>query len=155
MKHISWLKNKLLATRPGPIERPWDIFEIKECGINCVISLSNEDEEIDIKRAKLRHYKFYTEGKRLITIDDKKFFIGQVQDAIDVIHSEITLNNPVLIHCHAGMDRSGFVAGAYFIKYEKFTAEHALEYIRNIMPRYCSSSGYGYDEALKYYYSKL
>ncbi|MBF0362086.1 MAG: dual specificity protein phosphatase family protein [Oligoflexia bacterium] len=150
MYKITWIIENKLATRPGPQEYPWNISEIKNQGINVIISLSNEGEETDIKNAKIKHYKFYTEDIELTNDHLINAFIDKVQDAIDIIHQELSSNNVVLVHCHAGRDRTGFVVAAYLTKYMNMSPEDALKKMRKLRP-YCVYPGY---EKALYLYQK-
>ena len=53
-------------------------------------------------------------------------------DVLQKIHYNVTHKNPVLVHCHAGMQRSCAVVACYLIKYYKnITPQLAIEYIRS------------------------
>jgi len=51
----------------------------------------------------------------------------------DLIHNYIKNNDKnILVHCFMGSSRSATIVLAYLIKYQKFTPEKSLEYIKNL-----------------------
>ncbi len=54
--------------------------------------------------------------------------------AVDFIHRRITNKEPVLVHCLAGMGRTGVVLACYFVKYQNMSADEATQKIREERP---------------------
>lgn len=71
-----------------------------------------------------------------IPIDDDPRLANQMYDIIqktqvlDTIHHCYKNNKKVLVHCHAGMQRSCCIVACYLIKYHDFTPQQAIAFIR-------------------------
>jgi hypothetical protein len=52
-------------------------------------------------------------------------------DVLQIIHQARLDGKNVLVHCHAGMQRSCAVVAMYLIKYYKLTDENAIKVIKN------------------------
>ena len=52
-------------------------------------------------------------------------------NALEQIHNKITNNEPVLVHCFAGMQRSCAVVACYLIKYRNATPQQAIDFIKS------------------------
>ena len=54
--------------------------------------------------------------------------------AVDFIHRRITNNEPVMVHCLAGMGRTGTLLACYLVKYQKMSAGDAIQKVREERP---------------------
>ena len=54
--------------------------------------------------------------------------------AIDFIHRRVTNNEPVMVHCLAGLGRTGTLLACYLVKYQKMSADDAIRKVREERP---------------------
>lgn len=56
------------------------------------------------------------------------------KNVLETIHSHLQRDNTVLVHCHAGMQRSCAVVACYLVKYHKYLPDQAINYIKERRP---------------------
>lgn len=60
--------------------------------------------------------------------------LEKIDSAVDYINERIENKEPVMVHCAAGIGRTGTILASYLIKYQKMTAIKAIEKVRNERP---------------------
>jgi len=122
---FSWLIDNKLAGSGIPTsinEVEWVI----EQGIKSIVTVREEPLDDDwVKDVKYLHITSNDMG--VPEIDD-------LAHAIDFIHSRITNNEPVMVHCLAGLGRTGTLLACYLIKHQKMSADGAIQKVREERP---------------------
>jgi atypical dual specificity phosphatase len=60
--------------------------------------------------------------------------IDKIDAAVDFIHERIKNEDPVMVHCAAGIGRTGTILASYLVKYQNLTAKDAIAKIREERP---------------------
>ena len=122
---FSWLiKNKLAGSAiPTSIDEvQWAIDQ----GVKSIVTIREESlDESWIKDVNYLH------------IHSNDMGVPEFADlvaAVDFIHRRITNSEPVMVHCLAGMGRTGVILACYLVKYQKMSAGEATEKVREKRP---------------------
>lgn len=119
-----WLLEGILAGSSKP-QFSYDMKYLRQEGIKSIITLtiSSLDTEL-LKIAGIENYlhiPLYYSG-----FPEKK----QIIETIEFIKKEGVKDNPVLVHCDEGYNRTGIILALYLIEVKFYTIEKALEFVR-------------------------
>jgi len=94
----------------------------KYCGIKTILSLTDE------KGRNRKEAKFLEKlGIKFINVPmnpTKEQSAEVIEKCLQIINDKE--NQPILVHCHSGKDRTGLIFAAYRIKYDNWSLEDAI-----------------------------
>lgn len=121
------LSDKLLLSR-APKDAP-ELLELRALGVTHVLSLIGDGAEEEWSRAA---------GIRFLSwplMEMGAPTVPEVAGAVDRVGSVLSsTRNVLLVHCHAGVGRSGVVAASYLGASAGLKADEAVEWVRGRRP---------------------
>lgn len=137
MNHVYWITDDL-AGRCGPIECQWDLNQLYRGGFRTIVSLDDKIDAQEITENGFEHFPLYLPDVALSTSQLKEKFLKAAHIFVDFV---ISAKKSVLVHCHAGNDRTGAMLACYLVSQGK-TAEEAILKVRRLNKYAMTTPGY-------------
>ena len=142
--NFSWLIEGKLAGSAIPTSKK-EVEWLQEEGVKTIVTIREvplEEDWVD----NMNYLHVLSDDMGVPSFEDLK-------DSVDYVHKKIQNKEPVMVHCLAGLGRTGTILACYLIKYEKMSAEDAIQHVRE--KRHGSIQSYVQEEMIFQYAKTL
>ncbi|MFH2002331.1 MAG: dual specificity protein phosphatase family protein [Planctomycetota bacterium] len=144
MDKIFWIEEGCLAGRCGPSVSPFDVAAMKKAGIRGILSLDKDEHALikDLDPEIVTHLIHFPNSIPP-SPEETEEFKAHLPGAIEYVLSWVSQKKgAIIVHCHAGCDRTGGVLTGYLAKTRGIPPTTALNEVRKANPNAISAGGY-------------
>lgn len=123
--NFSWLIDSKIAGSGMPTTLE-EINWIKAQGVKSIVTMT----EYGLPQTWIDGIQYLHVPTEDLTAPD----IDKIDSTVDYIAERIKSGEPVMVHCAAGIGRTGTILASYLIKYQKMSAKAAIEKVRAERP---------------------
>ena len=125
--NFSWLEDGVIAGMARPMGSPNELQELREMGIEAIVSLT----ETPLIAPLMEEFGF--EYKHLPIADFAPPTLDQIRDFVAFVNKMRSRSKPVAAHCGAGIGRTGAMLSCYLVSQGATSAE-AIATVRLMRP---------------------
>lgn len=144
MDKLFWVIPGHLAGRPGPDDEPWNLTSLRQAGIRAVLSV-NDGRLCDPQEfaASAMAYACYPLSDWVPPQPgDAEHCLAVLPRGYDFVQAHLAQQQPVLVHCSGGNDRTGLFLSYFLVRSAGLSARQAIQQVQSVRSTALSAEGW-------------